>query len=107
MWAARIEKPGLITVEERPDPAPGPGDVVVAVEACGVCGTDLHIADGEFEPTPYPIAVSYTHLRAHETKANPVCRLLLEKKKNKNTKTRLKDNFNQQKNHIKHSNVTQ
>jgi len=55
MWAARIEKPGLITVEERPDPAPGPGDVVVAVEACGVCGTDLHIADGEFEPTPYPI----------------------------------------------------
>src|SRR5660397_281643 len=31
---------------------------------------------------PYP--VSYTHLRAHETKANLVCRLLLEKKKQKN-----------------------
>ena len=30
-------------------------------------------------------SVSYTHLRAHETKANLVCRLLLEKKKkNKN-----------------------
>ena len=29
------------------------------------------------------IAVSYTHLRAHETKANLVCRLLLEKKKKK------------------------
>src|SRR5660398_271632 len=28
----------------------------------------------------YPIAVSYTHLRAHETKANLVCRLLLDKK---------------------------
>ena len=28
------------------------------------------------------LAVSYTHLRAHETKANLVCRLLLEKKKN-------------------------
>ena len=27
------------------------------------------------------ISVSYTHLRAHETKANLVCRLLLEKKK--------------------------
>ena len=27
------------------------------------------------------IPVSYTHLRAHETKANLVCRLLLEKKK--------------------------
>src|SRR5660397_278844 len=35
------------------------------------------------------LAVSYTHLRAHETKANIVCRLLLEKKKqttNKNKK---------------------
>ena len=28
--------------------------------------------------TPRTIAVSYTHLRAHETKANLVCRLLLE-----------------------------
>ena len=31
-------------------------------------------------------AVSYTHLRAHETKANIVCHLLLEKKKKKNKK---------------------
>jgi len=29
----------------------------------------------------HEVAVSYTHLRAHETKANLVCRLLLEKKK--------------------------
>src|SRR5660397_269405 len=32
------------------------------------------------------VPVSYTHLRAHETKANLVCRLLLEKKKNKQKK---------------------
>ena len=31
--------------------------------------------------TVWPYTVSYTHLRAHETKANLVCRLLLEKKK--------------------------
>ena len=31
------------------------------------------------------VAVSYTHLRAHETVLDLVCRLLLEKKKNKNT----------------------
>ena len=31
-------------------------------------------------------AVSYTHLRAHETGRNLVCRLLLEKKKNKKKK---------------------
>ena len=30
------------------------------------------------------LSVSYTHLRAHETKANLVCRLLLEKKKDEN-----------------------
>jgi 2-desacetyl-2-hydroxyethyl bacteriochlorophyllide A dehydrogenase len=28
---------------------------VVRVECCGICGTDLHILDGEFPPTPYPI----------------------------------------------------
>eukprot|EP00658_Telonema_sp_P-2_P012880 TRINITY_DN14901_c0_g1_i3.p1 TRINITY_DN14901_c0_g1~~TRINITY_DN14901_c0_g1_i3.p1 ORF type:complete len:154 (+),score=44.56 TRINITY_DN14901_c0_g1_i3:75-536(+) len=33
------------------------------------------------------VAVSYTHLRAHETPEHLVCRLLLEKKKKKNTKT--------------------
>ena len=31
--------------------------------------------------TQNPVPVSYTHLRAHETKANLVCRLLLEKEK--------------------------
>eukprot|EP00831_Metopus_contortus_P012643 TRINITY_DN15092_c0_g1_i3.p1 TRINITY_DN15092_c0_g1~~TRINITY_DN15092_c0_g1_i3.p1 ORF type:complete len:130 (+),score=16.84 TRINITY_DN15092_c0_g1_i3:166-555(+) len=32
----------------------------------------------------HPLAVSYTHLRAHETSLHLVCRLLLEKKKNNN-----------------------
>ena len=35
-------------------------------------------------------AVSYTHLRAHETKANLVCRLLLEKKKKNKQRTKKK-----------------
>ena len=39
-----------VTVESIPDPTPGPREVVVAVAACGICGTDLHIADGEFAP---------------------------------------------------------
>jgi 2-desacetyl-2-hydroxyethyl bacteriochlorophyllide A dehydrogenase len=55
MRAAQIEKPGAITVGEMPDPTPAAGEVLVRVAACGVCGTDLHIADGEFAPTPYPI----------------------------------------------------
>ncbi|MGV3492839.1 MAG: zinc-dependent alcohol dehydrogenase family protein [Ramlibacter sp.] len=34
----------------RPVPAPGPGEVLVRVHACGVCRTDLHILDGELPP---------------------------------------------------------
>jgi 2-desacetyl-2-hydroxyethyl bacteriochlorophyllide A dehydrogenase len=56
MRAAQVEKPGEVRVrDDAVEPAAGPGEVLVAVEACGVCGTDLHIADGEFAPTPYPI----------------------------------------------------
>lgn len=54
MKAAVIDV-GRVTVESIADPTPGPREVIVAVAACGICGTDLHIADGEFPPTPYPI----------------------------------------------------
>ena len=51
MKAAVIESVGKAVVLEVPDPAPGPRDVVVEVAACGLCGTDLHILQGEFAPT--------------------------------------------------------
>jgi len=34
-----------------PDPAPGPGQVLITVHACAVCRTDLHVIDGEL---PHP-----------------------------------------------------
>jgi 2-desacetyl-2-hydroxyethyl bacteriochlorophyllide A dehydrogenase len=43
-----VDQVDVITVE---DPTPGPRDVVVEVAACGICGTDLHILDGEFAPS--------------------------------------------------------
>ncbi|PSJ26645.1 alcohol dehydrogenase [Streptosporangium nondiastaticum] len=55
MRALVVETPGTFSVQTVPDPAPGPGEVVVAVAAVGICGTDVHIVDGEFAPTPYPI----------------------------------------------------
>jgi NADPH2:quinone reductase len=55
MRAAVWERPGELRVQERPDPEPGPDEIVVRVGACGMCGTDVHIAEGEFPPTPYPI----------------------------------------------------
>jgi 2-desacetyl-2-hydroxyethyl bacteriochlorophyllide A dehydrogenase len=51
MRAAVIEAPGKVTVATVPDPTPGPREVVVDVAACGLCGTDLHILQGEFAPT--------------------------------------------------------
>jgi 2-desacetyl-2-hydroxyethyl bacteriochlorophyllide A dehydrogenase len=55
MRAIVLDRPGSFRVAEVPDPAPGPGQIVVKVDCCGICGTDLHIMDGEFPPTPYPI----------------------------------------------------
>jgi 2-desacetyl-2-hydroxyethyl bacteriochlorophyllide A dehydrogenase len=55
MQAVVIESPREISVGEVKDPTPGPNDIVVAVRACGICGTDLHIADGEFGPARYPL----------------------------------------------------
>ena len=52
-----------IEVRETPVPAPGPGDVLVRVHACGVCGSDLHFYRGEF---PIPPAVSPGHEFAGE-----------------------------------------
>ncbi|MGW6903350.1 zinc-dependent alcohol dehydrogenase family protein [Streptomyces sp. NPDC054940] len=50
MKAAVIEAPGKVTVTTVPDPTPGPRQVVIDVAACGLCGTDLHILQGEFAP---------------------------------------------------------
>ena len=44
-----------LVVEETPNPAPGPGWVLVKVRACGICGTDLKIASGVLPAIPTPI----------------------------------------------------
>jgi 2-desacetyl-2-hydroxyethyl bacteriochlorophyllide A dehydrogenase len=51
----QISQPGTVRLVEVPEPVPEPGEAVVRVGACGICGTDLHILDGEFPPAPYPI----------------------------------------------------
>src|SRR4051794_18420241 len=51
MAAAVYRAKGEIAVEERPVPEPGPGEVLVEVSHCGVCGSDLHMMlDGWGEP---------------------------------------------------------
>jgi 2-desacetyl-2-hydroxyethyl bacteriochlorophyllide A dehydrogenase len=43
-----------LDVREAPDPEPGQDEVLVRVAACGICGTDQHIYEGEFFPS-YPL----------------------------------------------------
>ncbi|MGH9593105.1 MAG: alcohol dehydrogenase catalytic domain-containing protein, partial [Bryobacteraceae bacterium] len=38
----------LDIVDDFPRPVPGPGEVLLAVEACGVCHSDLHLASGDW-----------------------------------------------------------
>lgn len=44
MPAVVLAGAGEIRVEERRVPEPGPRDVLIEVDACGICGTDLHLA---------------------------------------------------------------
>ncbi|NUQ91091.1 MAG: zinc-dependent alcohol dehydrogenase family protein [Glycomyces artemisiae] len=55
MRAIVIEKPGTINTTTVEDPAPGPRDVVLEVSGVGICGTDLHVLDGDLEGSEYPI----------------------------------------------------
>ncbi|WP_454743730.1 zinc-dependent alcohol dehydrogenase family protein [Cupriavidus necator] len=54
MRAMLFEGAGLpLRLQDVPIPEPGPGEIRIAVAACGVCRTDLHIADGDLRhPKP-------------------------------------------------------
>jgi 2-desacetyl-2-hydroxyethyl bacteriochlorophyllide A dehydrogenase len=61
MRAARFYAVGEpLRIDEVDAPAPGPGEVRVAVEACGICGTDLHVAvDGTIPLASTPIILGH------------------------------------------------
>ena len=48
--ASVFQGAGRFSVEDVPEPVPGPGEVVLDVEYCGICGTDLHLAHSERFP---------------------------------------------------------
>jgi alcohol dehydrogenase, propanol-preferring len=41
---------GPLVETQRPEPEPGPGQVRVRISCCGVCRTDLHLAEGDLPP---------------------------------------------------------
>ncbi len=44
-----------LRLEERPDPVAGPSEIVVRVEACAVCRTDLHVVNGDLTEPKLPL----------------------------------------------------
>ena len=60
MRAVVIDSPHQVAVRDVPEPVVGPRDMLLKVHATGICGTDLHIIEGEF-----PIA-SYPNIPGHE-----------------------------------------
>ncbi len=52
MKAVVYHGPGDLRLEERPRPDPGPGEALLQIKACGICGTDLRIAAGVHRAYP-------------------------------------------------------
>ena len=53
MQLDRLGEP--LRLRERPVPQPGNGELMLAVSACGVCRTDLHVVDGDLTHSKLPI----------------------------------------------------
>lgn len=61
MKQVRLHGPHDLRLEDLPDPEPGPNDVVVAVQAFGICGSDLHFKrlGGITGPASRPIGIGH------------------------------------------------
>jgi len=76
MRAMVLSSPGeRLTLVERPDPEPGPGQAVLKVLACGVCRTDLHVIDGELPEPKLPIVPGHEIVGVVEKLGEGVARL--------------------------------
>ena len=58
MRSVRLESIGQLFVREIEKPIPGPDELLVRVEACGICGTDRHLYLGEFPSRP-PVTIGH------------------------------------------------
>ncbi|HWF71823.1 MAG TPA: alcohol dehydrogenase catalytic domain-containing protein, partial [Solirubrobacteraceae bacterium] len=56
MRVMQVSEPGAaLELAEREIPEPGPGEVRVRVQACGICHSDAMVKDGHFPGVPFPI----------------------------------------------------
>lgn len=59
MSALRLHAPGDLRLDEVPIPTPAQGQVLIKVHRCGICGTDLHIAKGNFPAPNLPLTLGH------------------------------------------------
>ncbi len=67
---------GRFTIDEAPDPVPGPGQALVAVHTAGICGTDIHATQGLFPWTP-PMVLGHEYTGVVEDVGRGVSRRLV------------------------------
>lgn len=48
-----------LKLQDVPIPTPGPSEILLAVKACGICRTDLHIIDGELKEPQLPLILGH------------------------------------------------
>ena len=56
---AVLQTPGLAQLVERDVPEPGATQVVIAIKACIICGSDLHIYKGKHPSAPLPVSLGH------------------------------------------------
>ena len=66
MKAAVFYQKEDLRIEELSIPTPGAGEVLIRVRACGICGTDMHIFDGDEGAAPTPAGTVLGHEFAGE-----------------------------------------
>ena len=59
MQAVVCRQPGQLALENRPEPEPGVGEVLVGVRRIGICGTDYHIFEGSHPFLKYPRVIGH------------------------------------------------
>ena len=76
MKAATWRGGARFTVDDVPEPAPGPGQALVAVQAAGICGTDVHATQGLFPWTP-PLVMGHEYTGVIQDVGRGVSRQLI------------------------------
>jgi len=59
MKALIYEAPETLAWRDAPDPAPGPGEVLVRIAAVGICGSDMHAYLGHDDRRPAPLILGH------------------------------------------------